>query len=190
MRRAAHRLAQQARAAGSTIAVAESLTCGRLASELGAVPQSSDWFAGGVVAYAEAVKFAVLGVTTGPVVSRRCAAEMAEGVARLLDSDVGIAVTGVGGPAHQEDLPPGTVFIGVHARGRTIVEQRHMPGPPTRVLEATVDAALELAYQQLTGDGTGAASAAPPEFPSPSPSARSSSRTAPRRGEVRRSRWR
>ncbi len=182
--RAAHRLAQQVRASGATVAVAESLTCGRIASALGAVPHSSDWLHGGVVAYVDEVKFAVLGVTPGPVVSRRCAAEMAEGVAALLDADIGIAVTGVGGPAHEGEDPPGTVFVAVHAHGGTAVEQRHFPGSTDVVLEATVWAALELAYRRLTAGVSDSPTV------SPSPSEPSRTRTAPRRGEDRRSRSR
>lgn len=141
---AAIRLAHQAMAAGFTVAVAESLTCGRLASTLGATPDASVWFLGGVVAYDDEIKFDVLGVERGPVVSRSCAAQMAEGLARLMHADLAISVTGVGGPGHAEGHPPGTVFIGATFGGRTVTEQRHMPGPPESVLEETINRALEL----------------------------------------------
>ncbi|MGC4938171.1 CinA family protein [Kribbella sp. DT2] len=52
-----------------TVAVAESLTSGSLACQLGAATDASDWFAGGVVAYTTAVKVGVLGVDPGPVVT-------------------------------------------------------------------------------------------------------------------------
>lgn len=141
---AAERLSHRALSAGLTVAVAESLTCGRIASALGATPGSSSWFLGGVIAYDNEVKFGLLGVRRGPVVSRECAQQMAEGVARLTKADLAIAVTGVGGPAHAEDQPPGTVFIAATFSGGTIVEQRHFPGSPDRVLEATIERALEL----------------------------------------------
>jgi nicotinamide-nucleotide amidase len=100
-------------ARGLTLAVAESLTGGLVASRMVDVPGSSQWFRGGVVSYASEVKFDVLGVTPGPVVSARCAEEMAVGVRRLLGADVGLAVTGVAGPATQEGQPVGTVYLGL-----------------------------------------------------------------------------
>jgi PncC family amidohydrolase len=82
-------------------------------ARLTSVPGASDWFAGGVVAYASEVKRALLGVGPGPVVSEQAAGEMALGVATLLGADVGLSLTGVAGPASQDDQPPGTVFIGL-----------------------------------------------------------------------------
>ena len=82
-------------------------------ARLTTVPGASDWFAGGVVTYGSDVKRALLGVGPGPVVSEQAAREMALGVARLLGADVGLSLTGVAGPASQDDQPPGTVFIGL-----------------------------------------------------------------------------
>ena len=132
------------------VAVAESLTCGALASEIGAAGDTSEWFVGGVIAYSNDVKFGVLGVRKGPVVTRECAAQMAEGVVRLTGADVGIAVTGVGGPGAEEGHPAGTVFIAVAANGDTTVEQRHFPGTPQQVLSATTAAAITLALHAVT----------------------------------------
>ena len=70
-----------------TVAVAESLTSGRLGCHLGAATESSQWFRGGVIAYAPEVKFSVLGVDPGPVVTASCARQMAIGVARLTDAE-------------------------------------------------------------------------------------------------------
>lgn len=99
---------------GLTLAVAESLTGGLVASRVVNVAGASAWFRGGVVAYDEEVKVALLGVAPGPVVSARCAQEMAVGVARALGADVGLSTTGVAGPDPLEGHPPGTVFIGLH----------------------------------------------------------------------------
>src|SRR5689334_17015633 len=96
------RIADLASAAGTTIAVAESLTSGAIASALGASPQAGDWFAGGVVAYSSHVKFDVLGVAPGPVITASCAREMAAGVGTLLTADLVAAVTGAGGPGSEE----------------------------------------------------------------------------------------
>ncbi|MGO9659593.1 MAG: CinA family nicotinamide mononucleotide deamidase-related protein [Acidimicrobiales bacterium] len=99
--------------AGLRLAVAESLTGGMVGARLTSVPGASQWFAGGVVAYASDVKRSLLGVGPGPVVSEEAAKEMALGVARLLGADVGLSLTGVAGPDPQDDQPPGTVFIGL-----------------------------------------------------------------------------
>ena len=96
-----------------TAAVAESLTGGNIAAALSAIEGASDWFIGGVVSYAEEVKYTLLGVERGPVINERSALQMAEGVAGLLDADFAVATTGVGGPGPQEGLPQGTVYVGV-----------------------------------------------------------------------------
>jgi nicotinamide-nucleotide amidase len=125
-----------------TVAVAESLTSGLLVSALGAAEDASEWLRGGVVAYATAVKQKVLAVSPGPVVSARCAEEMAAGVAAQLDADAAVATTGVGGPDSEEGREPGTVYIGWWVRGRAGSRQYSFAGTPEAVLEATVAAAL------------------------------------------------
>jgi nicotinamide-nucleotide amidase len=98
---------------GETLAVAESLTGGLVAGRLTAIPGASDVFRGGVVSYASDVKFELLEVSSGPVVNEPAAIEMAEGVQRLLGADIGLSLTGVAGPSTQDDVPVGTVCIGV-----------------------------------------------------------------------------
>ena len=98
---------------GLTFGVAESLTGGLIASRLVNVPGASAWFRGGVVAYDSQVKFDVLGVPAGPVVTEAAAAAMAEGAARVTGADVGLGITGVAGPDDQEGVAPGTVFVGL-----------------------------------------------------------------------------
>ncbi|MGO4595624.1 CinA family protein [Leifsonia sp. 2TAF2] len=136
------RIADLASSAGMTIAVAESLTSGAIASALGASPQAGDWFAGGVVAYSEHVKFDVLGVTPGPVITAECAEQMASGVGRLLSADVVAAVTGAGGPGPQEGKDAGTVFLAHGMPDAVHVEELHLDGDPEDVVKGTVDAAL------------------------------------------------
>src|SRR3954454_17410031 len=98
----AERIGSAALEKGLQVAVAESLTSGAIASQLGAAADSSVWFAGGVVAYAAETKFRVLNVDPGPVVNARCAVQMAKGCADLLGADVVVAVTGLGGPYPEE----------------------------------------------------------------------------------------
>ena len=102
---------------GLTLAVAESLTGGLVSSRLVGVPGASGWFRGGVVSYASQVKFDLLGVPEGPVVSAATAIAMAVGVRDRLRADVGLGVTGVAGPDEQEGRPVGTVFLGLAVPG-------------------------------------------------------------------------
>jgi nicotinamide-nucleotide amidase len=95
---------------GRTLAVAESLTGGLLASVFARASGSSKWFRGGIVAYSSAIKYDLLGVPDGPVVSEAAALAMARGAGRLLEADVAVAVTGVGGPDPQDGEQPGTVW--------------------------------------------------------------------------------
>lgn len=142
-------IAARARTSGLTVAVAESLTAGLLATQLGAAEEASTWFAGGVVSYLDEVKFTVLGVDHGPVITARCAEQMADGVARLTGADVAVSVTGVGGPGAQEGRPAGTVFVGGHLRGTARHEEHHLPGDPEDVLTGTVLRALEMLRRLL-----------------------------------------
>jgi nicotinamide-nucleotide amidase len=139
----ADRVAELATDRGVRIALAESLTAGRISSVLGRGASASEWYRGAVVAYDEEVKFEVLGVTRGPVVTDSCAREMATGVRTLLGADVALGITGVGGPGPQEGCPAGTVHLAVaHAEG---VESHHvvLEGDPTEVVAAATSLALD-----------------------------------------------
>jgi nicotinamide-nucleotide amidase len=136
-------------AGGRTLAVAESLTGGLVASRIVNVPGSSEWFKGGVVAYDSQVKFDVLGVPEGPVISEAAASAMAVGVRRLLGADVGLATTGVAGPAEQEGHPPGTVWLGVALGDDVTAVQVRLPGDRDRVRQLTVISLMDLVRRQL-----------------------------------------
>ncbi len=112
-----HAVGASVAAAGWRMAVAESLTGGLVAERLTRVPGASSWFRGGVVAYDPEVKFSLLGVPRGLVVSSDAAAAMASGVRRALAADVGIGVTGVAGPDESEGQPVGTVWWGIDLDG-------------------------------------------------------------------------
>ena len=128
---------------GRTAAAAESLTGGNVSARLSAIEGASGWFRGGVVAYAEEVKYDLLGVERGPVITAQSARQMAAGVARLLRADVAVATTGVGGPGPQEGLPQGTVFIAVAAAGETSVREYRFDGDPPDVVAQTTQQALQ-----------------------------------------------
>jgi nicotinamide-nucleotide amidase len=137
-------------ACGLTLGLAESLTGGLAASRLVNVPGASRWFRGSVVSYASQVKFSVLGVPEGPVVSEEAARAMADGASRVLGSDVGLSITGVAGPDSQDDQPPGTVFVGLAHAGRpTESFAFRLPGDRDRVRQYATIAALDLLRRSL-----------------------------------------
>jgi nicotinamide-nucleotide amidase len=143
-------VAAELRARGITLGVAESLTGGLIASRLVNVPGASAWFRGGVVAYHEQVKFDLLGVPVGPVVSGAAAVAMAEGVCRATGSDVGLGITGVAGPEDQEGVAPGTVFVGLALPGvATLTSELHLPGDRERVRQYGAISALDLLRRAL-----------------------------------------
>jgi nicotinamide-nucleotide amidase len=147
--RVASEVAERAQAAGLPIAVAESLTSGGIANALGAAPEASEWFRGGVVAYAESVKRDVLGVEADSVNSTQCARELATGVAGLLDAGAAVAVTGVGGPEPEDDEPAGSVYAAVTVQGEVRDAHFQFDGDPSQVVHQTVRAALELLRDAL-----------------------------------------
>ena len=146
----AREIAARAQAAGLRVATAESLTSGAIANALGAAPDASQWFTGGVVAYAESVKRDVLGVTAASITSLECARELATGVASLFDAEAAVSVTGVGGPEPEGDEPAGSVYAAVAVRGD--LRDAHFSfsaDDPSVVVHQTVRAALELLRDAL-----------------------------------------
>jgi len=143
-------VAERLVARGLTFGVAESLTGGLIASRLVNVPGASAWFRGGVVAYDSQVKFDVLGVPAGPVVTEPAAAAMAEGAARVTGADVGLGITGVAGPDEQEGVAPGTVFVGLALPGEPTQSRRlRLPGDRERVRQYGAISALDLLRRAL-----------------------------------------
>lgn len=131
------------RAMAGTVACAESLTGGELASALSAAPGASETFRGGVVSYATEVKRDLLGVTAERVISAECAEQMAVGVRRLLDADWALSTTGVAGPDRQEDQPVGTVFVGIAGPDGVRTVKLDLDGDRTAIRGATCRAAME-----------------------------------------------
>ena len=144
------RVADQALDNGMTVAVAESLTCGLLASTIGKAHDAGTWFAGGVVAYQTPTKQSVLGLPEGTdPVSPECAEQLAHAVRELMGADVGVSVTGVGGPGPEGGHPAGTVYVGWSADGETGSRLLALTGEPEDILDASVEAAVS-ALLELT----------------------------------------
>ena len=136
-----------------TLGVAESVTGGLIASRLVNVIGASKWFRGGVVSYASEVKFDVLGVPVGPVVSPEAAEAMAVGAAKLLGSDVGLSVTGVAGPDEQDGHPAGTVFVGIAIGDKVSHVALRLPGDRPRIRAYSAISALDALRKALDGLG-------------------------------------
>jgi PncC family amidohydrolase len=101
---------------GGTVAVAESVAGGSIAVRLAAAGGASDWFQGALLAYSKDVKFSVLGVRPGSVITAGCA-RLCIGVARVLNADFAVGTTGAGGPGVQEGQPAGMCSLPWPPRG-------------------------------------------------------------------------
>ncbi|WP_342000465.1 CinA family protein [Microbacterium sp. LWH7-1.2] len=134
---------------GWSIAVAESLTGGRVTAALVDIPGASVSVRGGVVAYATDLKATALGVEADLLAARGAvdptvAEQMAHGVRRVLRADVGLATTGVAGPDPQDGQPVGTVYIAVATPETTVVSQLALTGSRDDIRSTTVQKVLEL----------------------------------------------
>jgi len=134
---------------GLTLGVAESLTGGLMGARFTAVAGASDVFRGGIVSYASDVKFSLLGVPEGPVVSAEAARAMAVGARRVLGADVALATTGVAGPTEQEGQPVGTVIVGLAMDGVSEAQQLQLPGDRQRIRQYAVISAVNLLRHRL-----------------------------------------
>ena len=147
---AAERLVGKLAEKGLTCATAESCTGGGVGYAITAVSGSSAVFWGGVISYDNSVKRDVLGVPEEVLakkgaVSSECAAAMAEGVRRLLKTDLAVSLTGVAGPGGgSAEKPVGLVWFGLASAKGTITEKQMFPGDRAAVRTAAIEHALQL----------------------------------------------
>jgi len=139
------------RAAGLTVATAESCTGGLVGACLTEIAGSSDVVERGFVTYANAAKVELLGVREVTLerhgaVSAETAAEMLAGALARSPADLAVAITGIAGPGGgSAEKPVGLVFIGVQRRGHDAVIERHVfAGDRAAVREASLRRALGL----------------------------------------------
>jgi len=125
-----------------TVAIAESCTGGLVMAHIVATPGSGDWFKGGIVAYDKEVKFGVLGVDRGPVVTSAAAAQMARAIRDMMGSELGIATTGEAGPYPEEDVPVGTLFVAVADNNTERVHHVVLAGKPEEIRASAAEVAL------------------------------------------------
>jgi len=146
-------------ARGWTLAVAESMTAGELSAEVTSVAGSSAWFIGGVVAYANSAKEALLGVPSGTLerhgaVSEEACRAMTSGVRGALRADVGCAITGVAGPGGgSPEKPVGLVWIGVETPKGADFRKLDYPGDRAEVRRRATVSTMALLWRRLRGEG-------------------------------------
>ena len=139
-----------------TIAAAESCTGGLLSHVLTSVSGSSVYFIGGVVAYSNHVKRALLGVKAETLdafgaVSEETAREMAAGVRQKLSTDIGLATTGIAGPTGgTPDKPVGLVWIGISTPEHTRAYECHFDADREGVKTLTIERILSLYLKSFT----------------------------------------
>ncbi|GFM38240.1 CinA family protein [Desulfovibrio psychrotolerans] len=137
------------------LGTAESCTGGLIAAACTDVSGSSAWFAGGIVAYANAVKENVLRVPrsildTHGAVSEQTVRAMTQGACAVLGTDMAIAVSGVAGPTGgSPEKPVGTVWLAATLRGTIITQRHHFSGPRHAVREQTVLASIPMLLDLL-----------------------------------------
>ena len=144
---------------GLTLVTAESCTGGLLAHRITNVPGSSDYYFGGLVAYANEVKQAVLGVRQETLlahgaVSEETAREMAQGARLKLGADLGLSVTGICGPTGgTPSKPVGLVYIALAAADKVRCERHVWQGDRLANKEQSAEAALDLVEAYLKERG-------------------------------------
>ena len=144
--------------AGRRMVTAESCTAGLLAARLTDRPGSSEYIAGGVVAYANEAKTALLGVDPGLIaahgaVSPEVAEAMAAGALLRFGADTAVAITGVAGPGGgTADKPVGTVWFHVAlADGPPVSRCVRVPGERSDVRDRSTTVAMHLLRGALLG---------------------------------------
>ena len=143
---------------GLKLALAESCTGGLVGDRITNISGSSEYFLGGVVAYAYEAKVALLGVSWDTLnskgaVSRETVLEMARGAQRALDSDIAVSISGIAGPGGGTlDKPVGTTWIGLVAADGEWAKLFQFSGTREQNKASAADAALQLLLDYLLGN--------------------------------------
>ena len=150
-----------ARERGLKLATAESCTGGLVGARLTEMPGASEVFLGAVVAYANEIKQALLGVSSETLgqhgaVSAECALEMARGARQALGVDVALSVTGIAGPdGGSADKPVGLVFFCATSEKETLAQEIRFSGDRDQIRRYATVAALHLMRRLLVQIGHG-----------------------------------
>ena len=139
------------------LAAAESCTGGLLADRITNIPGSSDYFIGGVVAYAYEAKVAVLGVSwvtlkANGAVSRETVLEMARGARRIFGADLAISISGIAGPSGGlPGKPVGTTCFGLVTPDGEWTYLRHFEGDRLHNKVSSAEMGLQIVLDYLQG---------------------------------------
>lgn len=142
---------------GWKLATAESCTGGLLGHRITDIPGSSDYYLGGVAAYAYEAKVSVLGVSweilqKHGAVSRETVLEMARGARTLLGADIAISVSGIAGPGGAApDKPVGTTWLGLSTAEGEWARVYRFPGDRAQNKADSAQAALRFVLDALAG---------------------------------------
>lgn len=157
----AERLQARCGAIGARVATAESCTGGMIAAAITSVPGSSGHFVGGVVAYSDALKRALLGVddallASHGAVSAQVAVAMARGARARLGAELAVAVTGISGPGGGTvDKPVGLTYVAVAGQAGDVVRRFSWHGDREENRVASARAALELLLEAAAPPAAG-----------------------------------
>jgi PncC family amidohydrolase len=142
---------------GLRLALAESCTGGLIGHRITNVPGSSEYFAGGIVAYSYEAKVKTLGVSwdilnSVGAVSSETVLAMARGAKEMMDADVAISISGIAGPGGGTDEKPvGTVWVGLVAADGNWSQELHFEGDREQNKASSADAALQMLLDYLQG---------------------------------------
>ena len=143
-------------AKNKTLAIAESCTGGLLSNRITNVSGSSKYFVGGIIAYSNDIKMNILGVSESSIkkfgaVSSQVALQMADGIRRLTSTDIGVAITGIAGPAGgTKSKPVGLAYVALVTDKKRVVREFRFRGNREEVKFQSSQVALELARKSIT----------------------------------------
>ena len=137
-----------------TISVAESLTGGLVAASLTQIPGASAVFKGGIIAYGDEIKQKVLKVDSALItkftsISEPVAQSMATNIREIMNTDIGIATTGVAGPDKSDGFAPGIVFVAISIGDHKICQKFELVGDRTQIRDQSVNEIFKLTLSQL-----------------------------------------
>ncbi len=146
---------------GLTLATAESCTGGLIGHRITNIPGASDYFLGGVAAYAYEAKEKLLGVKKGTLerfgaVSKETVLEMARGARQAIAAQIGLSVSGIAGPGGgMPGKPVGLVWIGLSAPDGEWAWRCQFNGNRVEIKDASAEKALQILYNYLQGKSDG-----------------------------------
>jgi nicotinamide-nucleotide amidase len=138
-----------------TISTAESCTGGLVAAKLINYPGISSVFIDGAITYSNEAKMKRLNVKKDTLenfgaVSKETAIEMAEGIAKTSNTDIGLSTTGIAGPSGGSDEKPvGLVYVGLYIKGKTFVKKLNLSGKRNVVRSRAAVSALDFLRRNL-----------------------------------------